>query len=389
MAHNRYRQRGGEDESTDAEMALLRSHGHEVVELIEDNKELSGSSLPRAALDTVWSRASYEKARRTIRSRRVDVLHVQNSFPRISPSVYYAARSEGVPVVQTLRNYRLLCPNALFFREGRVCEDCLGKTLPWPGLLHACYRDSRAATAPVAAMLTAHRAMGTWRDAVDVYVSLSEFARGKFVEGGLPKDRIVVKPNFVHPDPGPGMGRGGFALFVGRLSPEKGVDTLLDAWDRLKVRLPLKIVGDGPLADRVEGAAAASPRRIEWLGRRPVGEVYELMGEASVLVFPSEWYETFGRVAAEAFAKGTPVIAAEIGAISELVEHGRTGLRFRPGDAEDLARKVQWAVNHPTELARMRLEARGEYERRYGAEANYHRLMEIYEMAAEKERARG
>lgn len=309
-----------------------------------------------------------------------DLVHVQNFFPLISPSVYYAAKAEKVPVVQTLHNYRLLCPNGLFFRDGHVCEDCLGKPVPWPGVLHACYRESRTATTAATVMLTTHRIMRTWTEMVDVYIALTEFARQKFVQGGIPAEKIVVKPNFVHSDLGCGEGRGGYALFVGRLSTEKGVDTLLAAWKLLAGQLPLKIVGDGPLSSQVTEAVKKLDC-VEWLGRRPVQEVYALMGNAMLLIFPSKWYETFGRVAIEAFAKGTPVIAANIGAITELIEHGRTGFLFCPGDSEDLAAKVKWALAHPRELTQMRREARSEFESKYTAKENYRRLMEIYALA--------
>jgi glycosyltransferase involved in cell wall biosynthesis len=215
---------------------------------------------------------------------------------------------------------------------------------------------------------------------VDIYIALTEFARNKFIEGGLPAGKIVVKPNFVAPDPGRGQGGGGYALFVGRLAPEKGTGTMLAAWERLGTRIPLKIVGDGPLRDQVIGASARQSS-VRWLGHRPVAEVHALLGKADMLVFPSEWYETFGRVAAEAFATGTPVIAADIGAVAELVEHGRTGLIFRPGDPEDLVAQVEWALSHPAELRIMRDEARAEFEAKYTAERNYRALMEIYEAA--------
>jgi glycosyltransferase involved in cell wall biosynthesis len=288
-------------------------------------------------------------------------------------------------VIQTLHNYRLLCPVALFFRDGRVCEDCMGKAVPWPGVVHGCYRGSRAASGVIATMLTVHRALRTWTEMVDVYVALTEFARDKFIEGGLPAGKIVVKPNFVAPDPGQGPGGGGYALFVGRLAPEKGTGTMLAAWDRLGTRIPLKIVGDGPLRDRVMGAAARQSN-VEWLGHMPVADVHELMGKADMLVFPSQWYETFGRVAAEAFAAGTPVIAANIGAVAELVEHGRTGLKFRPGDPGDLVTQVEWALSHPAGLRSMREEVRAEFEAKYTAERNYRTLMEIYEAALERKK---
>jgi glycosyltransferase involved in cell wall biosynthesis len=232
-------------------------------------------------------------------------------------------------------------------------------------------------------MLTTHRALRTWTEVVDVYVALTEFARRKFIEGGLPAGKLVVKPNFVYPDPGPGEGRGGYALFVGRLSPEKGVGTLLAAWERLDRRIPLKVVGDGPLREQV--AEAANRRScVEHLGYRPAEEVHALLKEASVLVFPSEWYEGFSRVVAEAFATATPIIAADIGAATELVEHGHTGLRFRPGDPEDLAGQAGWFFSHPEEHPRMRREVRAEFEAKYTAEQNYRMLIDIYELTLER-----
>lgn len=375
--HSGYQLRGGEDECQEAEVSLLREMGHLVEVYEENNDRVAALGNLRMALRTVWSEEAYQTVRRRLTKQPYDVVHVQNFFPMISPSVYYAAKAEGVPVVQTLHNYRLLCPNALFFRDGRVCEDCLGKSIPWPGVLRACYRGSCAATGVVTAMVTAHHTMQTWTEMVDVYIALTEFAKQKFVEGGLPAKKIVVKPNFVHPDPGSGEGRGEYALFVGRLSPEKGVETLLSAWKLLRGKVPLKIVGDGPLAAWVAEAAKLVPG-VNWLGRMPSAEVYKLMGEAAFLVFPSQWYETFGRVAIEAFAKGTPVIASNIGAIAELVDSGRVGLHFRPGDSEDLAAKVEWVLAHPAELAQMRREARTEFEAKYTAQKNYQRLIEIY-----------
>lgn len=351
--------------------------GHLVEVEEENNERIAALGTMRMTLRTVWSEEAYQRVRRRLTEQPYNVVHVQNFFPLLSPSVYYAAKAEGVPVVQTLHNYRLLCPSALFFRDGRACEDCLGKSFPWPGVLHGCYRKSRPATGVVTAMLAVHHTMHTWTEMVDVYIALTEFARQKFIKGGLPAEKIVVKPNFVHPDPGPGEGRGGYALFVGRLSPEKGVETLLSAWKLLKGKVPLKIVGDGPLASWLVEAAQQVPG-VDWLGRMPSAEVYELMGEAAFLVFPSEWYETFGRVAIEAFAKGTPVIASNIGAIAELVDSGRVGLHFRPGNPEDLAAKVEWVIAHPAELAQMRREARAEFEAKYTSQKNYQRLIEIY-----------
>jgi glycosyltransferase involved in cell wall biosynthesis len=383
--HNRYQRPGGEDQVFVDETTLLEARDHLVLRYEVHNDQVERVNRLALAKDTVWNSAAYRELGALIRRERPDVVHFHNTLPLVSPAGYYAARAEGVPVIQTLHNYRLLCPVALFFRDGRVCEDCMGKAVPWPGVVHKCYRGSRAASGVIAAMLTVHRVLRTWTEMVDVYVALTEFARSKFIEGGLPAGKIVVKPNFVAPDPGRGQGGGGYALFVGRLAPEKGTGTMLAAWKRLGTRIPLKIVGDGPLRDRVVGAAARRSN-VEWLGHRPVEEVHALMGKADMLVFPSEWYETFGRVAVEAFAVGTPVIAAKIGAVAELVEHGRTGLEFRPGDPEDLVTQVEWALSHPAELRRMRDEVRAEFEAKYTAERNYRALMEIYEAALERKK---
>ncbi len=382
LVHNAYQQPGGEDAVFAEEAFLLEERGHRVLRYTAHND--AAATMGRAALagKTLWNREAYRELRSVIGRERPDVVHFHNTFPLVSPAGYHAAKDEGVPVVQTLHNYRLLCPNGLFFRDGGPCEDCLGKAVPLPAVAHGCYRGSRPASGVAAAMLSAHRALGTWGRKVDAYVALTRFARDKFVEGGLPAERISVKPNFVSPDPGPGRGRGGYALFVGRLSPEKGVGVLLEAWGRIGAPIPLKVVGDGPLAPSVARAAERDPR-VEWLGRKSPEEVRSLMKDAAALVFPSEWYETFGRVAAESFAAGTPVIAARIGAIEELVEHGCTGLHFWPGAAPDLARQVDRLCGDPAGRARMRDEARREYEANYTADRNYRMLVGIYERAIE------
>jgi len=378
--HNRYLIGGGEDNSTAAEIALLERHGHTVESYTENNERVAELGVARTAMRTIWSQETYRAVRRLLRAGRFDVMSCQNTFPLISPSVYYAAQAEGVPVVQTLRNYRLLCPNAYFFRDDQSCESCMGKLFPWPGVRHACYRGSKAGSLVLASMLTTHRLLGTYREQVDVYVALTEFARRKFIEGGLPAAKITVKPNFVDPDPGPGPGEGDFVLFVGRLSEEKGLSTLLAAWRSLGAPVPLKIAGEGPLQGLVERAVAEHPA-IEYLGRRSGSEVFDLMGEARALVFPSQWYEGMPRTILEAFAKGTPVLATRLGSMETLVEHGRTGRHFAPGDPADLARQVEWMLAHPTEWQAMRTEARRAFEAQFTAEANYRRTMEIFERA--------
>jgi glycosyltransferase involved in cell wall biosynthesis len=329
------------------------------------------------AARTFWNARSRRELSRLIDAERPDLMHCTNTFPLISPSAYSAAHRAGVPVVQSLRNYRQLCPNALLLREGRVCEDCLGKRIAWPGVQHGCYRGSRLATAVVAGMTAAHRLLGTWRHSVDQYFTLTEFARAKFIAAGWPADKIAVKPNFVDPDPGAARGDGGYAIFVGRLSEEKGIACLLDAWRRLEQPIPLKIVGRGPLEGAIREAASSQPH-IELIGHRPIAEVLDLLGAARLLVMPSIWYETFGRTIIEAYAKGTPVVASRLGAMAELVAEPHSGLLFEPRDPRDLALKVSSLWNDAPTLARMRLAARQQFENHYTADTNYRQLLSIY-----------
>jgi glycosyltransferase involved in cell wall biosynthesis len=378
--HNYYRVRGGEAVSSEAETRLLKHHGHQVDLLAAYNDSLDQLSSLQVLSKTVWATDAYQEVKQQLAKEAYDIVHVHNTLPLFSPSVYYACKEAGVPVIQHLHNYRLLCPNGLFFRNEKVCEDCLGQAVPLPGVIHGCYRGSRPATAGVAAMLTVHRAMGTWKNKIDYYIALTNFARKKFVEGGISEEKIIVKPHFVYPDPGAGDGSGQYALYVGRLSVEKGLDTLLAAWKRLGDRIPLKIVGDGPLSEDVKQFVSDLPQ-AEWLGRKSLEEVYQLMGNASVVVVASKWYETFGRIIIESFAKGTPVLTSDLGAIAELVEPYRTGLHFQAGNPDDMARQIEWLLDHPQEWQEMRSSARQEFENRYTAEKNYQAILDIYSRA--------
>jgi glycosyltransferase involved in cell wall biosynthesis len=381
LAHNFYREPGGEDAVFRSERDLLQGAGHHVYAYTKENSKIE-SGTPHSiavACGTIWSHATYRSLHRLLATERPDVAHFHNIFPLLSPSAYEACRDARVPVIQTLHNYRLFCPAASFFRSGKVCEECTDHSL-WRSVQHGCYRGSRAATATVASMLAIHGWRGTWRERVDCFVALTEFAREKLIQLGLPAEKIAVKPNFVDPDPGLGEGEGGFALFVGRLSPEKGIRTLLDAWRKLDGRTPLKILGDGPDAPLVRDAASRL-RDVEWLGWRPNAEVLRLIGEATFLVFPSEWYEACPRVLIECLARGTPVLATSLGAAAELIRAGRTGLHFQPGDADELALQADRMVSDVVERSEFRREARREYERKYTAERNYTQLMSIYQKA--------
>jgi glycosyltransferase involved in cell wall biosynthesis len=380
MLHNSYQYRGGEDESFESEVRMLRDEGHFVETIVINNAQIEARSKIHVAIESLWSRPSYDCVDLKLRERAFDVLHVQNFFPLLSPSVYYAARKHGVAVVQTLRNYRLLCPNVYFYRDGHVCEDCMTKTFKYPGIVHGCYRGSRMASAAVAAMTAFHSVKGTWMNAVDLYIALTRFVRDKFVEAGFPEHKLAVKNNFVYPDPGCGNGNGGYALFVGRLSPEKGLDTLLAAWKQLGRSWQLKIAGDGPMAPEIQAFCATHPE-VEWLGPQSRSQTAELMGRARVLIFPSQWYETFGRVAIEAFAAGTPVVASRLGAMAEICDEMQTGLLFEPGNAADLAAKLRWVLDNPAHWEAMRPAARQVYESRYTMHENCRVLIQAYQTA--------
>jgi glycosyltransferase involved in cell wall biosynthesis len=380
MLHNRYLVPGGEDLSTLAEASLLRESGCEVELLEEDNRRVAELGNLKTAVRTIWSTESFHRVRAALRAGSFDILHVQNFFPLWSPSVYYAAAQCGVPVVQTLRNYRLMCVNSTFFRDERACEDCLGKLAPWAGIRHACYRNNRAGSAVVAAMIGLHKLKGTWRNSVNTYIALTEFARQKYIAGGLPEESIVVKPNFLHPAPAVGSGGGGYALFVGRMSAEKGIMTMLAAWKAAHHPLPLKIVGDGPLAEAVAAEAASLPA-VQYVGRRSPEETLELMRHADLLVFPSQCYEGMPRTIIESFAVGTPVVASNIGAMASMVVPGETGFHFSPGNVAELRATMEWCSANLACLRAMRAKARAAFEALYSGQANVEMLKEIYRKA--------
>jgi glycosyltransferase involved in cell wall biosynthesis len=387
IAHNFYQQAGGEDQCVAAEANLLRANGHTVIPYTAYNDQIRHMGTAQVGLRAVWSGTAFGELRQLFRARRPHLVHFHNTFPLISPSGYYAARMEGVPVVQTLHNFRLICGNAVLYRNGAVCEACVGRRVAWPGVIHGCYHNSRSATAAVAATTAVHHLIGTWLRMVDVYIALTEFGCQKLIAGGLPKDRIAIKPNFVFPDPGLGRQGGRYVAFIGRLSPEKGVTTLLQAWQHLGGAIKLKIAGDGPMAPMVRSAAKRDPA-IEWLGNMTQDAVCRLIADASIVVVPSHCYESFSRVIVESFAAGTPVIASGFGAMAQLVRDGDTGVFFRPGDAADLANKIQSLFADPQAAARMRGAGRAEFEKHYTADANYRTLMAIYDMALLRQRQR-
>jgi glycosyltransferase involved in cell wall biosynthesis len=374
VAHNRYQQRGGEDVVVESEVNLLRSRGHEVKTYFRDNSSIS--SMPKISLarDTFWSAQTAKELQREIDVFHPDIIHVHNTFPLVSPSVFWAAAGADCPVVQTLHNFRLLCLQAMFLRDGAPCEKCLGHS-PWRGVVHRCYHNSMAQSAVVAGMITLHRHIGTHRKKVSRYIALTEFSQQKFIEGGVPGELIRVKPNFMDvPRSSPEEHREG-ALFVGRLSHEKGITSLLAAIEEIP-EFTLKVIGSGPLEDSV-----LSHPRVRYLGQLSRSDVLAEMRRTSFLIMNSLWYETFGLVLLEAFASGLPVIAPAHGTIIETTESGRLGVLFEPGSQKDLVRAIKWAQANPDKVDGMGKSARTAYLTKYTPGKNYSQLLEIYEEA--------
>lgn len=378
LLHNRYRIEGGEDRVVEQERCLLQSRGHEVRMLAEDNANIKGL---RHALKVSWQLPySSEKRRlvaRSLREWKPDVVHVHNFFPLLTPSLFDACREEGVPVVQTLHNYRLACPNGLLLREQKPCEECVGRSA-FHAIRHRCYRGSTMGTLAVARMLEVHRRAGTWVTKVDRFLALTQFGKDIFVRTGIPEDRITVKPNCLAEIPEWEINPRHGALFVGRLSEEKGIDTLLGAWESLDVDLTVVGGGDPEITQK-----AKPHSRITMKGTLPQAGVYLELRKAAFLILPSICYEGFPLIVVEAFAHGVPVIASRLGAMKEIVEEGVNGLLFEPGNPRDLRDKVQWANQHPEEMRRLGEQAREHFMARYTPDANYRGLMQAYSSARE------
>jgi glycosyltransferase involved in cell wall biosynthesis len=381
VVHNRYRQPGGEDTVVRAEVELLRRAGHRVVQYSRSNDEILQYGAGRKAsllIGASWNARSYADLRALLQQEQPDIAHFHNTLPLVSPSAYYACRRSGVRVVQTLHNYRLLCPAGTLFRNGTRCDECARGWVRGP--VRGCYRNSRLQTAAVSLMLKVHETARTWSRAIDVYITPSRFCRDRFTRGGLPAQKILHKPNFLVRDPGPRTGAGEYALFVGRLSEEKGVLEMLRAWRGLP-EVPLLVAGDGPLLSCACALASQYSSKIRFLGRQSPEQTATLMRSARFLVFPSLWEEPFGMGLVEAAACGVPSVASRVGAIPEIVRDHETGLLFAPDDFSTMADSVRWAWTHRRDLEAMGKQAREHYLEQFTAERNYGRLMEIYDQA--------
>jgi glycosyltransferase involved in cell wall biosynthesis len=383
--HNAYREPGGEDAAEALETALLRDAGHDVIEYRRESREIDRMGWAARAtlpLRAVHARDSLRALRALVARERPEIAHFTNTFPLISPAAYRVCAEAGVAVVQSLHNYRLLCPAATLLRDGEPCERCITHSL-FEGVRHACYQGSIAKSATVAGMLAYHRARGTFAADVDLYLALSEFARGRFVAGGLPAERIRVKANFVAPDPLRGCAptpaqEREHLLFAGRLVDYKAPDLALRACAALRDAPPLWIAGEGPAREASEARARELGARAEFRGALAREALFDAMRGAIALVFPSRWYEVAPLVILEAFACGVPVIAADRGGLSELVRDGHNGLLFRAGDACHLAERLEWLLAHPDTRSELGRNARRDFETLYSEDPQRKQLEDLY-----------
>jgi len=381
LAHEFYRTSApsGEDAVFLNEKQLLENDGMEIFCYEKHNDHIDDSTWSKKvnlAISSTWSKKSYQEISGFIQKYKPDIAHFHNTFPMISPSAYFACQRHGVPVVQTLHNYRLVCPNAMLIRNQQPCEKCLNGNLI-PSLVHRCYRNSLAATVSLAGIVTRNRLNGSYKNNVDRYIALTDFAKRKLVQGGLPEAKIAVKPNFLPAPPEAGTGSGNYATYIGRLSEEKGVRILLKAWRNIK-QIKLKILGDGPLRQELQHYAHDHQIDAEFLGFRGKQDILEFVKNAQFQVVPSQWYEGFPMVILEALACGTPVVASRIGSLTEIVRDQHLGVLFNPGDSNDLIDKISWLTSNKETLSQLRQHARSEFIQKYTAEKNLQLIKQIY-----------
>jgi glycosyltransferase involved in cell wall biosynthesis len=371
VAHNAYQLRGGEDAVVRSEVELLQSHGHEVRLYSRHNDEIPAQGRLRTAAQALWSARTTREVGELLGRWRPDVVHAHNTFPLISPALHWAARRAGVPVVQTLHNFRLLCLQGTMLREQQPCTRCVGRA-PLAGVVHGCYRGSRTQSAVLAASIMLHRGLGTWSRCVDRFVALTPFCRDQLVAGGIDAARVVVEPNFVDlPEP-PSQPRSAL-LYAGRLSPEKGTAVLAQALAGLPAG-SVRVAGSGPQQPLLAGLDACA-----LLGPLQPEGVAQEMARAVALVLPSTCYEGFPRALVEAYASALPVIASRLGSLADLVEDGVTGLLVKPADPAALAGAMQWALAHPQRMAEMGRAARLRYEEQYTPQRALARRLALYQ----------
>ena len=398
LVHNFHRafKPSGEDVAYRRERALLRESEHEVHTYERSTDETSDYDLRdklRLATNLHFNEAVYDDLRQQLQRLRPDLVHVHNTFPLLSSSVFAACQHEHIPVVLTLHNHYLFCAGGTCTRDGHPCTLCLTTRNPWHAVRYGCYGDSRAASLPVVQMIRQNWLNAFWERNIDGFIALTQDGRARFLEAGLPPERIYVKPNFlldpeenadideVAAEPPTATAPRTSALFIGRLSREKGVDVLLEAARRLQaddIQLPIQIVGGSPNLDAYRQQAADLPQ-VTFLGQQPQEVCLSMARDALCVVVPSICSETFGLTVIEAFASRTPVVASRLGSLPELVDHERTGLTFDTGDATALADALARLARHPQLAASMGAAARADYEARYTPADNLRQLETIYD----------
>lgn len=382
----------GENQVFEAEHQLLLKNGHVLDSFTRHSDEIRSKGsmgIIHGAMATPWNPWAAKAVVRKVEALKPDIVHIHNTFPLLSPSIFHAIGKRAARVL-TLHNYRLFCPAAIPMRDGKVCTDCLDRRSSLPSMIHGCYRGSRIATAPLAFSVELHRALGTWTKQVDAFICLSEFQRELMIEAGLPREKVHVKPNFYPGNPAvvPWADRKPYVVFAGRLTAEKGVVNLIRAWQAWGVSAPeLRLVGDGELRPELERMAEGLP--VRFLGQVSAEDAQVQIANARLLVLSSECFEGFPMVVREAFAFGTPAAVSDLGPLPTIVEHHKSGIVFQPANPQSLLHEVRSAWEQPGLLERLGQGARGEFESKYTEDANYAALMEIYRKAIEVSRSAG
>jgi glycosyltransferase involved in cell wall biosynthesis len=383
FVHNFYQQFGGEDSAAIAERNLLESHGDEVLCFTRHNDEIKSYSLwDKAAFipRTMYSHRTERELKQAVEDFAPSVAFVHNVYPLISPSLYHTLHALRVPIVQVVHDFRPFCPNGWFYIDGEICERCkFGNYLH--AVKHRCYKDSYILSALYSASLAGNRMAGM-TDKVAAYVCLTNFYRQKMLEVGLPEKKLFIRPNFIDPAAfapdrsSPGAGE--YALYLGRLSSEKGPLTVLRAFEKLP-DVPLKIVGTGPLeAEMKQYIRDKNLVNVEMVGFKSGADKWQMIKNALFAIIPSECYENFPMVSLEYFSGGKPIIASNLGGLPHIVEEGKTGMLYRPGDVDHLVEKIRCMLACPAQIAEMGKRGRELAETRYGPKESYSSLMNIF-----------
>lgn len=359
---------------------MLRDLGHEVFtheRHSDDIAKMSLCSKAGVALRVIWSPRDYLEMRDTCRTIHPDVVHIHNTFPLISVAAAVAAHRAGVPVVMTLHNHRLYCPAGTLMRDGVLCFDCVGRR-PIPGLVHGCYRGSRISSVPITASIGIHGMLRTWDRHVSIFLTMNRFSRDLAVHSGLSEQKMVIKPHFVEEPRVVRQGVGDRGVYVGRLSAEKGVLWLIEAW-RCSLG-PLTIIGDGPLRSTVLEISRRKGLDVQLLGRLSREAARAVLAEARYLIMPSLCLETFGLAAVEAMSAGVPVVVPRLGGLPELCDGGRGGVTYDPGSSSSMYAAVARVRDRSTsELIGQ--QARRIYVEKYSYAAVGDQLERIYRSA--------